>query len=146
MLDGRPGCSLPDRARELSRRINVSEAGQPWLDEVRLNEAVSALERMAAPSVLQANRQATQLLLKGIVVAGDADLHQGREQVVHYRDWRNPQNNNFLAINQFRVDPPWAMGDRDFIVPDVVLFVNGIPLALPTPRRTPATSHRSNQD
>ena len=34
------------------------------------------------------------------------------------------------AINQFRVDPPGALGDRGFIVPDLVLFVNGIPLVV----------------
>jgi type I restriction enzyme R subunit len=28
------------------------------------------------------------------------------------------------------VDPPWATGGRDYVVPDVVLFVNGIPLAV----------------
>jgi type I restriction enzyme R subunit len=38
--------------------------------------------------------------------------------------------NDFLAINQYRVDPPWATGNRGFIVPDIVLLVNGIPLVV----------------
>ena len=38
--------------------------------------------------------------------------------------------NDFIAVNQFRVDPPGAIGDRGFIVPDIVLFVNGIPLVV----------------
>ena len=33
-------------------------------------------------------------------------------------------------MNQFRVDPPGAIGDHGFIVPDIVLFVNGIPLVV----------------
>ena len=35
-----------------------------------------------------------------------------------------------LALNQFRVDPPGASGVSGFIVPDVVLFVNGLPLVV----------------
>ena len=33
-------------------------------------------------------------------------------------------------MNQIRVDPLGAVGDRGFIVPDIVLFVNGIPLVV----------------
>ncbi len=121
---------LKDRLREALRRINVDEAGQPWLDEARTNEAVSALERLGAPRLMEANQRATELLLKGTIVAGDPERHAGRDQIVHYIDYEHPERNDFLVINQFRVDPPWAVGDRDYIIPDLVLFVNGIPLVV----------------
>ncbi|MCK4787299.1 MAG: hypothetical protein KAV87_26305 [Desulfobacteraceae bacterium] len=40
---------------------------------------------------------------------------------------KNPERNDFLAINQFRVDVP---GGKTFIAPDIVLFVNGIPIVV----------------
>ncbi len=41
-------------------------------------------------------------------------------------DFANPANNHFLAINQFRIDTPGCV--KQFIILDIVLFVNGIPL------------------
>ena len=121
---------LTDRLRQAVRRINLGEDGQPWLDEGRINDAVDRLERLTAHSPMEANQQATQLLIKGTVVEGDPERHGGRDVTVHFIDFEHPERNDFLVINQFRVDPPWAVADRDFIVPDVVLFVNGIPLVV----------------
>ena len=50
-------------------------------------------------------------------------------------DFEHPARNDFLVINQFRVDPPWATGNRGYIVPDLVLFVNGIPLVVVEAKR-----------
>ena len=43
-------------------------------------------------------------------------------------DFHHHKCNHFLVINQFRIDTPGA--DRACIVPDIVLFVNGLPLAV----------------
>src|SRR5690606_19814626 len=43
-------------------------------------------------------------------------------------DFQHPERNQFHAINQFRVDTP--QGALSCIIPDVVLFVNGIPLVV----------------
>lgn len=121
---------LKGRLRAAIRRINTDEAGEPWLDEERITEAVSALERLRGPGLIEANKEATDLLLRGTTVAGDPERHAGRDQVVRYIDFDNPENNDFLVVNQFRVDPPGASGKADFIVPDLALFVNGIPLVV----------------
>ncbi|MBN1285625.1 MAG: type I restriction endonuclease subunit R [Anaerolineae bacterium] len=115
---------LLGRLRAALGRIN------PWLDAARIAQAVIALERLPAASLLDANLAATELLLKGVVLAGRPDLHGGRDQTAHYIDWENLDNNDFLVINQFRVDPPWATGSKDHILPDAALFVNGIPLVV----------------
>ncbi|MFP4343723.1 MAG: type I restriction endonuclease [Anaerolineales bacterium] len=49
---------------------------------------------------------------------------------IHYIDYEHLEHNDFLAINQFRVDPPWATGNRGYVVPDLVLFINGISLVV----------------
>lgn len=51
----------------------------------------------------------------------------GRDRLVQFIDWEQADRNEFLVVNQFRVDPP---GVRASIWPDLVLFVNGIPLVV----------------
>jgi len=118
------------RLREAVRRINIDENGDEWLDDSRISHAVGALERLGAVKLVEANQAATELLLKGTQVEGDPDRHGGKEQTVRFIDFDHPERNDFLAINQFRINPAWAVADRDFIVPDIVLFVNGIPLVV----------------
>ena len=43
-------------------------------------------------------------------------------------DFHHPERNHFLAINQFRIDTPG--GTKGCIIPDIVLFVNGMPLVV----------------
>ncbi len=118
---------LTGRLREAIRRINLDENGAPWLDERRVTEAASALEHLGAHRLMEANQAATALLLSGTSVEGDAARHGGRDQTARFIDFAHPERNDFLAINQFRVDLP---GGQSYIVPDIVLFVNGIPLVV----------------
>lgn len=118
---------LRDRLRAALRRINRDPEGREWLDDARLNQAVSALERIAAPRLIEANEAATNLLLSGTQVEGLPGWDDGRDRTVRYIDWNDWKNNDFFAINQFRVDP---LGGKRYSVPDIVLFVNGIPLVV----------------
>jgi len=108
------------------KRINLDDNGNPWLDDTQVNAAVSQLERLGAQRLMEANQAATELLLKGTTVLGQ----DGKQHTVHFIDFEHPYRNDFLAINQYRVDPPWATGKGGFIVPDIVLLVNGIPLVV----------------
>ncbi|HVZ36828.1 MAG TPA: HsdR family type I site-specific deoxyribonuclease, partial [Polyangiaceae bacterium] len=114
--------------RRAIARINLRD-GKTWLDDARISEAVSALDRIAAPKLMEANQQAAELLLNGIAVDGLPDWDQGRSKTIHYIDWERPENNTFTVMNQFRVDCPGGMA-KGFIVPDLVLFVNGVPLVV----------------
>ena len=118
---------LTDRLRNAIRRINLDENGQPWLDDSRINSAIGILERLGASKLMEANQIATDLLLKGTVAEGDPQYDRGREQTIRFIDFDNCDRNEFLIINQFRVNVP---GGRSYIVPDLVLFVNGIPLVV----------------
>jgi type I restriction enzyme, R subunit len=118
---------LYDRLREALRRINRGPEGEPWLDDARLAQAINALEHVSATRLMEANEYVTELLLKGTQVEGLPGWDDGREQTVRFFDWESPEANDFLVVNQFRVDPP---GERKFSIPDLVLFVNGIPLVV----------------
>jgi type I restriction enzyme R subunit len=62
-------------------------------------------------------------------VDGVEDWDGGRARTIHYIDWDIPENNTFRVINQFRVDEPGGQAHK-YITPDIVLFVNGIPLVV----------------
>jgi type I restriction enzyme R subunit len=118
---------LTERLRKAVKRINLDDNGNPWLDDDRVNEVVSALERISAPKLMEANKKAFDLIVHGVEVEGDPVLHGGKEKTVATIDFDHPERNDFLIINQFRVDVP---GGKTFITPDIVLFVNGIPLVV----------------
>ena len=79
--------------------------------------------------LIELNERMTERLLEGVSVAGLPDWDQGRSQRVRFIDFDHPERNDFLAVNQFRVDEPGGQAKK-FVVPDVVLFVNGIPLVV----------------
>ncbi len=116
--------------REQLRRLNLRD-GRPWLDDERLSQAVGALTRLPAAKLMEANQQATELLLKGISVEGLPDWDGGRGQTLHYIDWDHPEANRFTVINQYKVKcPPGHDSAKGHIIPDLVLLVNGIPLVV----------------
>lgn len=117
--------------REQLRALNPGPDGAPWLDDARLSEAVSAITRLGTHKLMEANEKATGLLSRGLTVEGLPGWNGGRGQTIRYIDWETPANNHFTVINQYRVDcPPGFNSAKAFIVPDLVLLVNGIPLVV----------------
>jgi type I restriction enzyme, R subunit len=117
--------------REHLRALNPDPDGQPWLDDARLSEAVAAITRLGTHKLMEANQKATELLVKGLTVEGLPGWDGGRGQTLRYIDWDTPANNRFTVVNQYRVDsPPGFNSGKAFIVPDLVLLVNGLPLVV----------------
>ncbi|MFO1352033.1 MAG: type I restriction endonuclease subunit R [Gammaproteobacteria bacterium] len=117
--------------RERLRALNPGPDGKPWLDDGRLSEAVAAITRLGAHKLMEANEKATELLCKGLTVEGLPGWGGGRGQTLRYIDWDTPANNRFTVVNQYRVDcPPGFNSAKTFIVPDLVLLVNGLPLVV----------------
>jgi type I restriction enzyme R subunit len=104
--------------------INTSEDGQEWLTDRQLEDLRSQLLRQPNRTLLEANEAVQALLFKAQVdvneISGESD------PVVKLIDFHHPEKNQFHAINQFRIDTPGCV--KSFIIPDIVLFVNGIPL------------------
>jgi len=123
------GSILEDRLRAVLLEINPGPDGAPWLDDARLSEVVSSLTRSEVGKLIELNERMTERLLEGVSVSGLPDWDQGRSQRVRFIDFDHPERNDFLAINQFRVDEPGGQAKK-FVAPDVVLFVNGIPLVV----------------
>jgi type I restriction enzyme R subunit len=121
---------IRDDLEKALRRINLrpGPAGDaaPWLDDARVSQAIGALERISHPRLIEANQEATALLLNGIAVEGLPDWDQGRAKTIHFVDWDHPEHNTFTAVSQFKVDCPGLT--KGSVRPDITLFINGIPV------------------
>lgn len=117
--------------RERLHAINLGPDGKPWLDDAQLTEVTYSIKRLGANKLIEANQIATSLLVQGVTVEGLQGWDGGRSQTIKFIDWENPENNLFTVVNQYRVDcPPGFNSAKAFIVPDLVLLVNGIPLVV----------------
>lgn len=112
---------------EAVRAINLDDAGLPWLTDVQLDFLFEHITSRPG-SLVEANRAVHEVLLAGI---DDLD-HETAAGVVkrkaRFIDFDKPDNNHFVAINQFRIDTPGQA--KEHIRPDIVLFVNGLPLVV----------------
>jgi len=117
---------LPEVFRSAVRAINTTDDGTTWLSDRQLDELRDQILRQPNRTLLEANEAIQSLLFKAQVDANELTGEQ--DPVVKLIDFANPANNQFHAINQFRIDTPGCV--KQFIIPDIVLFVNGIPLAV----------------
>ena len=120
---------LKPRLRAAIRKINLDDAGNEYLDDVTIDRAIQELQRTTRQSLLDRNKELTEKLVLGVKVPWAECPAGTRDNTVrvHFFDFDGWRRNDFLAINQFRVE---FIGRTGFVIPDIVLFVNGIPLAV----------------
>jgi len=107
------------KLREALLRIN------PWLEEDQLAPIVREITTPTATGgLIENNRYILEKLLEN---TSAENRITGRPEAVHFIDFTNPDANDFLAISQFKVNIP---GTEKHIIPDIVLFVNGLPLVV----------------
>ncbi|MCC7541183.1 MAG: type I restriction endonuclease subunit R [Deltaproteobacteria bacterium] len=109
---------VPGRLAKALRRLN------PGLSEDNVQRAVRTLTSIAAVSLLEANEKAHTMLVHGIALEEDQGGNR-RSRTVRFIDFDDPKRNEFVVTQQFEVK-----GSKTAIRPDVVLFVNGIPLVV----------------
>ena len=110
---------LEGRLRQALARLN------PDLPAEAIEDAYRKLTRTDVPSLLERNRAAHRMLVDGVTVEyrrKDGSIAGAQARVL---DFAAPDNNDWLAVNQFTV----ADGQHTRR-PDVVVFVNGLPLAV----------------
>ncbi len=109
---------LPGRLRQAVAALN------PGVPPAACEDAVRQVMDLGTPVLLAANRQFHRLLVTGVPVQYQRD-GETRGDFVRLVDWNNPACNEWLAVNQFSITGPHHTRR-----PDVVLFVNGLPLVL----------------
>jgi type I restriction enzyme R subunit len=125
-----PGGATPERAsydevvligrlREAAARIN------PALPQSVVEQAITTLLRAESQSVLAENERMHRLLTTGVPVEHRTAAGDVRTSLVWLVDWDDPAANDWLAVNQLTVVENGRQRR-----PDVVVFVNGLPLGL----------------
>ena len=112
---------LGERLRAALERLNPelpTEAIQTAIDEITRDRSAMSLE--------SANREVYRLLKEGLTVSIPDREHGGQKtERLMVVDWGAPQQNDFLLVSQFSV-----VGSLYTCRPDLIGFVNGLPLAV----------------
>jgi type I restriction enzyme R subunit len=110
---------MESKLREALSRLN------PWLEEDQLAPIV---REMTTPSVTGGLVENNRYILEKLLDNTSAENRKtGRPETVRFIDFTKPDINEFLAVSQFKVNIP---GTEKHIIPDITLFVNGLPLVL----------------
>lgn len=109
---------LRERLLAALARIN------PQIPAAALEQAVHALQTVSEPQMVVRNRSVHRLLLSGVSVEFEVG-EQKKQDWVYFIDFAQPSNNDFLVVNQFTIT-----GTRQPRRPDLIAFVNGLPLAV----------------
>ncbi|MBO7490383.1 MAG: type I restriction endonuclease subunit R [Bacteroidales bacterium] len=109
---------LREKLEAAVRRLN------PSLPAAVLDEAVKTVLRIGSTDLLADNEQFHDLLTQGVTVSVHEEGEE-RGKKVWLVDFDDPWNNDFAVVNQFTV-----VENGHNLRPDVVLFVNGLPLVV----------------
>lgn len=107
---------LVERLKEALKRIN------PSISEEAREQAVKQVLRSESQKLIADNEAFHRMLVDGVDVPIQTDDGEVYKKVWLF-DFENSENNEFLAVNQFTV-----IENNIERRPDVILFVNGVPL------------------
>ena len=107
-----------------TRLRNAIDKLNPNLSQDTKEDALKKVLRTESPNLLINNEKFHQYLTDGIEVEIRTDSGI-RGEKVYIVDFENPENNEFLAVNQFTV----IEGNQNKR-PDIILFINGLPLVV----------------
>ncbi len=108
-------------------RAALTRLNPPGTPTAAIDLALDELLRdRAAMGLVAANREVHRLLTEGVkVTVKDERTGQDEPRTLRVIDWERPAENDFLAVSQLSVKGPLYT-----CIPDVVLFVNGLPWAV----------------
>lgn len=110
--------TLKDRLFASLKRLN------PEIPLSAIDAAFAQLINPNIPALMSCNRQVHSWITKGVKVT----YHEGNQEVgkqLKVIDFENPENNDWLVVNQFTIH-----GVKQNRRPDVLVFLNGLPLAV----------------
>lgn len=109
---------LLDRVREAAVRLNTNTPAEV------IERALETLtNRRQAMSLIAANRELDGLIRDGIPATWEDANGERRDDPVKLIDFKSRENNDWLAVSQL-----WISGKKGYRRPDVLIYVNGLPL------------------
>ena len=112
------GVVLETRFKRSLKRIN------PDIPDKQLDEVADQIIKYTHQDLELGNKEMYKWISNGIGVVLEDKQGDERGEYVDIIDFKNPGNNEFLVVNQFSVQ------GNSVRIPDVVVFINGIPIAI----------------
>jgi len=110
----------------LNKRLSDAVARlNPAIPASARDDAIRKLIQSETPSLVEENRRIHKLMTEGVAVQFTAADGAVKSDIVHLIDFEQPDNNDWLAVNQFTV-----IEQGHNRRPDIAIFLNGLPLAL----------------
>ena len=110
---------LEGRLRAAIGRLN------PGLSPEQVEGVIGRVRQPESGDVLAENWRIYRLLTQGVAIEGRTASGEIRHTTAWLVDWEHPDRNDWVVVNQFSVE-----GDRSTRRPDIVAFVNGVPLTI----------------
>ena len=99
----------------------------PWLEDDQIEEVTKRITAsFPTTNLLENNRYVFNLLQENTSVTENRQTGE-QSPTVKYIDFDRRNHNRFIAVCQFKVR---ILGTENHIIPDIVLFLNGLPVAL----------------
>jgi type I restriction enzyme R subunit len=96
----------------------------PNIPQAKLEEVIKVLKNPEAGSITQQNRAFHFHLIRGIEVEYEVNGSTEKDKVFLI-DFKNPERNRFLVVNQFSITGP-----KFTRRPDIIVFINGLPISI----------------
>ncbi|KAA0259090.1 type I restriction endonuclease subunit R [Deferribacter autotrophicus] len=109
---------LESRLKKALRIIN------PLIPEYALDDAIKQVKNLNFPELISNNEAFHRMITEGVRVSYQKNGEE-KGDYVWLVDFKNPENNDFLVVNQFTV-----IENNVNKRPDIVLFINGLPLVV----------------
>lgn len=103
--------------------VNTLYKINPKLPESAIKEALYKLKNFENAELAQKNKLFMDYLQNGITVRY-TEKGEPKDTIVYLIDYTNPENNSFIIANQ------WTFVENSEKRPDILLFINGLPLVL----------------
>jgi type I restriction enzyme R subunit len=114
-------CILKRRFLKAVQKLN------PWLTDTLAEEVYKRVIELDHPDFIIKGRLFYDLLTNGVKLT----FKEGKEErtkIVKLIDFEGIENNDVLIVNQFKVEYQYER--EQFRIPDLVVFINGIPIAV----------------
>jgi type I restriction enzyme R subunit len=111
---------LKDRLFKAIQKLN------PWINENNLNKAYSELTSVNGASLMEINQKIWELIRGGTYTVKQVINGVEEYRPVHYIDYLDPGNNDFLVVSQMSFHNRVGRKSR----PDLVIFINGLPISV----------------
>jgi type I restriction enzyme R subunit len=99
----------------------------PWLEDDQVEEVIKQLTAtFPGTNLLENNRHLHHLLMENTSVSENRKTGE-KSPTVRFIDFTHLKNNRFIAVCQFKVR---ILGTDNHIIPDIVLFLNGLPVVV----------------